>query len=679
MQKHREITLQRLASFRLDIFNRLYPKRQTVDLYHYPAPGRISFSQAIQGEYHPISLGVKLEPLWSTHWFRLDFSLPSEWKDQEVHLLWDSSSEATVWLDGEPLQGLTGSDNGWQEAPIRTAFPIKKENLKMGGQTQLFIEAALNGLFGISTDNPKQRERIGWLRQAELALFDRQVWDLLWDFTIIADMARELPADSPRAGQALYTANAMANAVTWADRESLTTARELAADFLTQQNGQAQHQLSAIGHAHIDTAWLWPLAETKRKCVRSFSSAVDLMDRYPAYKFVCSQAQQLAWMKEEYPGLYARILEKVKTGQFIPAGATWVEPDTNIPGGESLVRQFLYGQRFFKEEFGEISKVFWEPDVFGYAAALPQLMQSAGVKYFLTQKLSWNEFNKPRQHTFYWEGLDGSRVLAHFPPVDTYNSLANVHDVLFNVSNYKDHDRSNHSYLLFGFGDGGGGPTDAMLEQLARMENVDGLPQVRMHAPEVFFERLEEDLKDKTVWSGELYFENHRGTYTSQAKTKQLNRLCEQKLHDVEFFGVVNWLVNQIPYPHDDMRVLWQKVLTNQFHDILPGSSIRAVYEETEAIYQQVLENLEEQVQEQIPAILEELGEENNFTLVNTLGFARREIITLPGEFTAMQNDWDGGAMRVVQMPAYGFMDLELATTAEPRQVSIRQVVLIMF
>ncbi len=521
MQKHREITLQRLASFRSEILNRLYPLQQPVDLFHYLAPGRISFSQALQGEYHPIPLGVKLEPLWSTHWFRVDFSIPSEWEGQEVHLLWDSSSEATVWLDGEPLQGLTGSDNGWQEAPIRIAFPIKKEKLQQGDQTQLYIEAALNGLFGIPTDNPKQRERIGWLRQAELAVFDRLVWDLLWDFTIIADMARLLPSDSPRAGQALYTANAMANAVTWSERESLTTAQELAGAFLAQQNGQAQHQLSVIGHAHIDTAWLWPLAETKRKCVRSFSSAVDLMDRYPGYKFICSQAQQLIWMKEEYPGLYARILEKVKTGHFIPAGATWVEPDTNIPSGESLVRQFLYGQRFFKEAFGEISKVFWEPDVFGYAAALPQIMRAAGVEYFLTQKLSWNEFNKPQRHTFYWEGLDGSRVLAHFPPVDTYNSLADVHDVLLNVRNYKDHDRSNHSYLLFGFGDGGGGATDAMVEQLNRMADVDGLPQVTMRAPEDFFGLLEENLKDNTVWSGELYFEKSpRHLYvTSQNQT----------------------------------------------------------------------------------------------------------------------------------------------------------------
>lgn len=668
MQKHREITLQRLTAFRLEILNHLYPLRLPINLFHYPAPGRISYHEAMKGHFDPIQLGVKLEPLWSTHWFRLSFSLPSSWQGQEVHLLWNSSSEATVWVEGQPQQGLTGSDNGWQEAPIRTAFPLGKAFFQKD-PPPLYIEAAINGLFGAPWDNPKQTERYGWLRQAELAVFDRTVWDLLWDFTVIADLAKELPADSPRAGQALYTANAMVNAVRWNERESLTSARDLAAAFLAQENGQAQHQLAVIGHAHIDTAWLWPMAETKRKCVRSFSSAVALMDRYPNYKFVCSQAQQLAWIKAEYPGLYARIQEKVKAGQFIPAGATWVEPDTNIPSGESLVRQFLYGQRFFKQEFGEISNVFWEPDVFGYAAALPQLMRGVGVDYFLTQKLSWNEFNKPHQHSFYWEGLDGSRVLAHFPPVDTYNSLANVHDVLLNVANYKDHDRSNHSYLLFGFGDGGGGPTDAMLEQLTRMENVDGLPQVTMRAPEDFFERLQDELKAETVWRGELYFENHRGTYTSQSRAKQLNRRCEHKLHNAEFLSVVNWLVNQEAYPHQRFREWWQLVLTNQFHDILPGSSIHDVYVEANQIYAQVVEALNAHIDEQMRLLLD--GKEG-YTLVNTLGFPRREVVVLPEEGSSLQKNRDGRAMGVVQMPAYGFLPMERATTAEPRQVSIQ-------
>ncbi len=243
----------------------------------------------------------------------------------------------------------------------------------------------------------------------------------------------------------------------------------------------------------------------------------------------------------------------MKIGQFIPVGATWVEPDTNVPSGEALVRQFLYGQRFFQEQFGSISKVFWEPDVFGYSAALPQIMRLSGVEYFLTQKLSWNEFNLPDRNSFLWEGLDGSRILAHFPPVDTYNSQANVKEILFNVSNFRDHERAKESYLLYGFGDGGGGPTAEMLEQLNRMADVAGLPQITQRAPEEFFERCEKDLKDPTVWVGELYFENHRGTYTTQAATKRDNRRSEELLHDLEFLGSLAATLTNYTYPRKSL------------------------------------------------------------------------------------------------------------------------------
>lgn len=209
------------------------------------------------------------------------------------------------------------------------------------------------------------------------------------------------------------------------------------------------------------------------------------MDAYPEYKFACSQAQQFAWVKKDAPALFDRIARKVAAGQFVPVGGTWVEPDCNLPSGESLVRQFLFGQRFFRQEFGVTCREFWNPDVFGYSGALPQIMRLAGINYFLTQKLSWNQFNKPASHTFLWEGIDGSRVLTHFPPADTYNSVASVQEVLFNVSNFKDHERANESCLLFGYGDGGGGPTPGMLEQIRRMSDVDGLPRVQIRAPDV--------------------------------------------------------------------------------------------------------------------------------------------------------------------------------------------------
>jgi len=348
---------------------------------------------------------------------------------------------------------------------------------------------ACNSLFGNSF-NSSDLNLTGYLRKAEIAIFDPKAWDLLWDFQVIADMAEHLPVDSPRGGQALYAANAMINVLELEDPATWEAGRQIAAEFFAAHTGDSEHQLSAVGHAHIDTAWLWPLAETMRKCVRTFSTAVRYMEDYPDYIFACSQAQQYEWMKEQHPGLYEKIKAKVEEGRFIPTGGAWVEPDTNVPSGESLVRQFLFGQRYFQDEFGVTCQEFWVPDVFGYSAALPQIMQQAGIRYFLTQKMSWNQFNKLPSHTFLWEGLDGSQVLTHFPPVDTYNSMANVKEVLFNVSNYKDHDRSNQSYLLFGFGDGGGGPTRAMLEQLNRMKDVDGLPQVTQRTPLDFFQRL---------------------------------------------------------------------------------------------------------------------------------------------------------------------------------------------
>src|SRR6185503_7711361 len=308
-------------------------------------------------------------------------------------------------------------------------------------------------------------------------------------------------------------------------------------------------ELSAIGHAHIDTAWLWPLAETVRKCERTFSSQLAYMERYPEHRFACSQAQQWAWMRERNPDLWTRMAARAREGRFIPAGGTWVEPDCNVPCGESLVRQFLYGQRFFERELGVRCGEFWQPDVFGYSGQLPQLMRGAGMTRFLTQKLSWNKFNRPHHHTFTWEGIDGSQVLAHFPPADTYNSVCDVAELRRAARDYKDHDRSRHAYLLFGHGDDGGGPTPRMLELLRRARDLQGLPRTAIRSPDEFFALLEEDCTDRPVVVGELYFEYHRGTYTSVSEVKQNNRRAEQLLRDVELLAACADRLGRAPYP----------------------------------------------------------------------------------------------------------------------------------
>ncbi|HSV85280.1 MAG TPA: alpha-mannosidase [Levilinea sp.] len=654
MQKHFQLTRERLRKFlsKDQLAGTIYTERKPVRISVYAAPDRISYAEAMQGDYRPASAGEWFGPDWSTHWFKLEIDIPLAWIDREVHFLWDLAAEGCIWQDGQPVQGLTGSSNGFSMDVLRGEYCLTKK--AAGGEhIDLFIEAAINGLFGLSENDPRLAQ-LGLLKQAEIAIFDRDAWNLLWDFRIVADMAHHLPLNSPRGGQALAAANAMVNTIHLDDPATWPAARAIAARFFADRNGGGQHNLSAIGHAHIDTAWLWPLAETRRKCVRTFTSALLYMDEYPHYKFACSQAQQYQWMKESYPGLFARMRQKIQQGQFIPAGGTWVEPDCNIPSGESLVRQFLFGQRFFRQEFGITCREFWEPDVFGYSAALPQIIRQAGMDRFLTIKLSWSQFNKLSSHTFWWEGLDGSRVLTHFPPLDNYNATATVEEALLNVSNYKDHERSKESYLLFGYGDGGGGPSLAMLEQIQRMQDVDGLPRVAMRSPQDFFTRLEQDAQDLTVWVGELYLELHRGTYTTQARIKNYNRRSEFALHDVEFLAAVASVRCGHPYPTLDLNRIWKLVLTNQFHDIIPGSSIHEVYQDSTTHYQDVLFTAGRLRAEAIAALFPQQPAPN-LCAINTTGEARTEIVELPQSVSAAQLSAAGKPLGILTVPSYGY------------------------
>ncbi len=668
MQKHLEITRRRVQAFKGQLAERLYAQTAPVKLSTYVAPGRITFDEAMRGDYRSCQIGELFHPLWSTHWFKVEIHIPAEWQGQEVHLRWDSSSEACVWKDGVPLQGLTGSartgsgDGGDRQKPIRTTYCLTKS--AQGGESiTLYIEAAINGMFGLI--NGDEFRQLGLLRQADIATFDRDLWDLLWDYTIVADMATHLPSNTPRGGQALYAANAIVNQVYLDNPSTWPAGREIAAKFLSARNGDGQHNLSAIGHAHIDTAWLWPLAETMRKCYRTFSTALCYMQDYPDYKFVCSQAQQFAWMKEQQPVLYAKIKAAVQAGRFIPAGGTWVEPDCNIPSGESLVRQFLYGQRFFQQEFGITCREFWLPDTFGYPAALPQIMRGAGIEYFLTQKLSWNQFNKPVSSTFIWEGLDGSQVLVHFPPADTYNANASVQQLLYNVANFKDHERANESYYLFGYGDGGGGPTQEMLEQLSRVKDVDGLPRVEIRTPQEFFERCKADAKDLPVWVGELYFELHRGTYTTQARNKLHNCRAETFMHNLEFLAAMAHATKAAPYPSAEIERLWKLILLNQFHDIIPGSSIHEVYEDSERDYQEIFESGEKLLDETISALIP-LGDD--LIAIDTVGCGRSEVVELPFDVPTVQRAANGRPLAFVDMePHLSRAKIDPAWTPRPK------------
>ncbi|MCD4753030.1 MAG: hypothetical protein K8R40_08165 [Anaerolineaceae bacterium] len=662
MQKHYKLTLNRLKQYKAPLAAKRYPETRPIKLSAYFAPDRITYEEAMKGDYHPFKVGYNFGPLWSTHWVKVEYEIPVEWQGKEVHLLWDSMCEGAVWIDGNPMQGLTGStpNNPWMVT--RPDYELSK-SARGGEMGVLYIEVAVNHLFGVGGGGPEIEHVVGWLRQAELAIFDRDAWDLYWDFVVVADMAQELPEGTPRKGQAMRVANTMIDTIRLDDHSTWAPARTIAAEFFAEKNGEGQHNLSAIGNAHIDTAWLWPLAETHRKCYRTFASAVKYMDDYPEYKFTVSQAQQFEWMKYEQPDLYQRIKEKFENGQFIPTGGSWVEMDANLPNGESFVRQFLLGQRYFEKEFGFHCVDFWEPDVFGYSAALPQILKLSEIDYFLTQKLSWNQFNKISTHTFIWEGIDGSQVLTHFPPLDTYGARATVSEAIKNVQMYKDHENSKESYLLFGFGDGGGGPTKDMLEQLRRMKNVDGLPTVEIRSPKEFYQRLDLDLKDPVKWVGELYLEYHRGTYTTQALTKKNNRRSEFMLHDIEFLSAMAGL-NGYNYPTEDLDWMWKMVLTNQFHDIIPGSSITEVYDEAAEDYKKVLNRGVELRSDAIKSLLDTKENGENLVVVNTTGFDREEVVELPKGTTSTQISNCGKPLGIVSSPSYGYSIQK--TTAEP-------------
>lgn len=602
-------------------------------------------------------------PSWSTHWFVIETTLPLHWKAHEVHFRWNSNCEALIYNgDGCPVQGLTGGDG----CDVRSEFIITKSALG-GEKIKLYIEMACNGMFGVGENgliNPPNPNREFSVHLCEFAVFNREAWSLVQDLKMLYDLSKALPESSPRKLQATLMANKIVNSVDPLDPSTFTVGRQIASEFFKTKNGESQHCISAIGHCHIDTAWLWPYDETIRKCARSWATVVKYMDEYPTLKFACSQAQQFHWVKLHYPGLFDRIKEKVAQGRFIPAGGVWVEMDGNIPSGESMARQFLHGQNFFKKEFGAFCKEFWLPDTFGYSAQLPQIMRLSEIGRFVTQKLSWNLINKFPHSTFFWEGIDGSSVLTHFPPADTYNSQVLPEEVLRSISNFKEHGRSKESMLLFGHGDGGGGPQYVMLERLARLEDCDGVPKIQINSPNHFFEKVEMEVKKENqllTWVGELYLELHRGTYTSQANNKKGNRKSELLLRDVEFiqtFAAV-FQHNSNQYPREELTRLWQLLLLNQFHDVLPGSSIEMVYRDSDAHYADIQSSGKKLLLNGFESISEKSGEKS-IVVANSLSWTRTELITLP----------DSGKTCIVKVPALSVTKVNDALLASATTLS---------
>ena len=552
----------------------------------------VSYEEAMRGEFVSFHVGDAWGSPWSTTWFHLQGRVPDGWAGQKVVALLDLgfagptgfTCEALAWKDGRPWRGVD---------PNHRWLPV------FGPEVDFYLEAAANP--GVTLSGAEPAASMIELRNSDVPAFTfRQA---------------ELAIQDPR------------QAVT--GEVSLDSA----------------HVITAVGHAHIDTAWLWPLREARRKVARSWSTQLALMDEHTDYVFAASQPAQYAWIKEAHPDLYRRIKEKVAAGQWEPVGAMWVEADCNLPSGESLVRQLLHGKRFFMRELGLETKILWLPDVFGYPGSLPQLIAEAGCDYFLTQKLSWNDTNKPEHHTFLWEGIDGTRIFTHFPPADTYNGSFEADEIRQSIRNFQDAERSNRSLYLFGWGDGGGGPEPAMIESAHRLG-------IELGRAGDFFDHASAEAKNLTTWVGELYFELHRGTYTSQARTKMLNRRAEQALREAEMWAVA---LGE-DYPSSELETAWQQVLLNQFHDILPGSSIDWVYEEAERGLAGIAQTAGAITEHAVSRIA---GDGQGLAVFNVNSHPRREIVDL------------GDRLRVVTAPACGWAVRQDAPIRSDQQVVV--------
>ena len=599
----------------------LYRSAVPLTVTAWDVPGEpVPFAEAVVQAFTPVSSGRRWGPPWGTTWFHLIGDIPPDWLGADGDPPTGTAVEVVTDLGFSGVQpGFQAEGLAWTRSgeilkavsPYNDAVPWRDVD---GHRVELYLEAAANpDVLGRKRFAPTPLGRRSTAGDAPLytlgaivvALRDVTVWELQQDVVALVGLMRELPADSTRRARIQHAIETMLDTVDPHDvAGTAEAARAVLRPALDAPANASAHRVVAVGHAHIDSAWLWPTRETIRKCARTFANVLHLMDETPDLVFACSSAQQYAWVKESYPELFERIRAKVAAGQFVPVGSMWVEADTNMPGGEAMARQLVAGKRFFAEELGVQTNDVWLPDSFGYSGALPQLVRLAGCEWFLSQKLSWNETNTMPHHTFTWEGIDGSRVLAHFPPVDTYNSQLSAAELAHAERSFAEKGVASSSIVPFGWGDGGGGPTRDMVAAARRFADLEGSPRVELGSPNDFFARTQAELVDPPVWSGEMYLEFHRGTYTSQARTKAGNRRSEHLLREAELWATTAAVRVGVAYPYDDLEQQWHTVLLNQFHDILPGSSIGWVHEQAEQAHAMVAERLEALIEESVTALV---------------------------------------------------------------------------
>jgi len=663
-----------------------YRELQSLALEGFITTEQLRAEEAEKRRFSPMPPGTAWGNKWDYAWLRTRAKLPKEAAGERIVFcvdLWKAEGnhekEAAIYVNGVN----TGARDKFHRH--LTLTPKAKGNEAYS----ILIEAyAGHGPFECGGGPcphgqemvPEPTPPLAKVGSCSLGIWDEEVYQLWLDMETLFQ-TREVMADKESLRVARID-DALQELTLVVDLElpraemlrTIRAGRKLLKPLLEAKNGSSSPLMHCFGHSHIDVAWLWPLRETGSKCARTFGTQLSLMKEYPEYKFLQSQCH-LYWMvKNKYPALYKRIQAAVKQGQWLPEGGMWVEADTNITGGESLIRQFLHGKQFYKEEFGIDSELMWLPDVFGYSAVLPQIMKGCGIKYFSTQKIFWtyNGGDPFPYNSFWWEGLDGSKVLAYIH--NDYNSVTTPTAIMKRWTERVQKEGSHPGRLLpFGHGDGGGGATRDHLEYLRRLRDCEGIPRCTIDTPTAFFEKMQTD--KLPTWVGELYFQAHRGTYTSQAKTKKGNRLCEFALRETELWGAAARALAGSTYPHAETRDLWRTVLLNQFHDIIPGSSIHRVYEEAEADYARVLTSSQDLTATACKSLL--TSDPDAVTLFNSLSWERDALVTLPrgfegaesaaGEALPVQQEDDTVYALVKSLPACGWTSLRKSAPAMAR------------
>jgi alpha-mannosidase len=619
----------RVDAWRAELARHVSTPVCAIEMEGFETAERLSPAQAAGASFRPMLPGTPWGRKWHYGWFRAQVQVPPEASGQRIAVTLDAGAEALVFVDGLVAGAMDKRHRHVllsEAAEAGRSYELLMEAYAGHGPTPCHPGPTPPGRVTVP-EPPDTQALVG---ESRLIALCEDAYQLLMDVETLYHLRKTLHADSLRLAEidaGLRDFTLIADFEQPADQmlATLCQARDRLRGLLGCTNGSTAPVMYCFGHGHLDTAWLWPIAESRRKAARTVSNQLALAEQHPGYRFLMSQPAQYAWLMEDYGELYARLKRAVAEGKIIADGGMWVEADTNISGGEALIRQFLYGKRFFREEFGIDSQVLWLPDVFGYSAAMPQIMAGCGVNYFSTAKIFWTYHGGDRfpLNEFVWEGIDGTGVLAHLH--NDYNARTDPASVVGLWRGRVQKDGFSARLMPFGWGDGGGGPERDHLEYVRRAHDLEGCPKMRYSSPRDFFERLERN-PPANRYVGELYYQSHRGVLTSQARCKRGNRKAELALRECEMWGAVAAAGN-LAWPAERIERAWKLLLTNQFHDILPGSSIARVYEQTASEHAEAISLAQTATEGATGSLVEEA---EALTVFNSLNWPRPVLVELP-------------------------------------------------